>query len=172
MPIYEFYCPSCHTIYSFLSRAPNTRKRPACPACGRRQLERRASAFAISKGRSEPAAGADDLPDVDEARMERVMEEMARETESMDENDPRQVARLMRKLYDSTGLPLGEGMEEAMRRLEAGEDPDKIEDEMGDLLESEDALSGGEEEAGGGSVLRTIRRRIRPPRVDETLYEM
>jgi putative FmdB family regulatory protein len=167
MPIYEFYCAGCHTIYSFLSRAPNTRKRPDCPRCGRPQLERRASAFAISKGRPEPSGGDDDLPNVDEARMERVMEEMARETESLDEDDPRQVARLMRKLYDSTGLPLGPGMEEAMRRLEAGEDPETIEEQMGDALESEDAVFGAE-----GGVRSAARRRIRPPAVDETLYEM
>jgi hypothetical protein len=92
---------------------------------------------------------------------------MARETESLDEDDPRQVARLMRKLYDSTGLPLGPGMEEAMRRLEAGEDPETIEEQMGDALESEDAVFGAE-----GGVRSAARRRIRPPAVDETLYEM
>ena len=35
MPIYEFYCSGCHTILSFLARTPNTRKRPACPHCGK-----------------------------------------------------------------------------------------------------------------------------------------
>jgi len=166
MPIYEFYCADCNTIYSFLSRAPNTSKRPACPGCGRPKLDRRASAFAISKGRPEPT-GDDELPDVDGERMERAMEEMTREAGSLDEDDPRQVARMMRKLYDATGLPLGEGMEEAMRRLEAGEDPDRIEQQMGDVLEAEDSPFGPDK---GG--LRSVRRRLRPPSVDETLYEM
>jgi hypothetical protein len=44
----------------------------------------------------------------------------------------------MRKLTSMTGLELGAGMEEALRRMERGEDPDQIEAEMGDILESED----------------------------------
>jgi hypothetical protein len=85
----------------------------------------------------------------------------------MNEDDPRQMARMMRKLYDAAGLQIGGGMEEAMRRLEAGEDPDTIEEEMGDLLESEDPLIG----AASGS-LRGLSRKLRPPRVDETLYDL
>ena len=53
MPIYEFYCPHCHRVFNFLSRAVNTDKTPDCPQCDRPGLTRRASAFAISKGRTE-----------------------------------------------------------------------------------------------------------------------
>ena len=56
MPIYEFYFPNCHTIFNFLSRNVNTKKRPTCPKCKRPKLERKVSSFAISKGLSEPAA--------------------------------------------------------------------------------------------------------------------
>jgi putative FmdB family regulatory protein len=171
MPIYEFYCADCHTVFSFLSRTPNTRKRPPCPKCGRPRLERRASSFAISKGRAEPG-GESDLPEgLDEARMERVMAEMAQEIDGVDEEDPRQMARVMRKLFDGTGLQLGPGMEEAIRRMEAGEDPDKIEEEMGDLLEGEEETLLGPG-GGGRGRLRALRRRLRPPSVDRTLYEM
>jgi hypothetical protein len=58
-------------------------------------------------------------------------------------------------------------MQEAMRRMEAGEDPDKIEEEMGDLLEAEEPEFG----ASGGS-LRQWSRKLRPPQVDETLYDL
>ena len=166
MPIYEFYCADCHRVFNFLSRTINTSKRPACPRCGRPKLERRMSRFAISKGRSEEDGPDDPLAGVDEAKMERAMEELARETEGMDEDDPRQMARMMRKLGDSTGLRLGAPMEEAIRRMEAGEDPDKIEEEMGDLLEEEEPLIG----EGGG--LRGLARRLKPPDVDETLYDL
>ena len=48
-------------------------------------------------------------------------------------------------------------MEEAVRRLEAGEDPEKIEEEMGDLLdEGEDGMG-----MGGGA-----------PSYDDGLYTM
>jgi hypothetical protein len=109
-----------------------------------------------------------DLPaGLDEARMERVLAEMADEAENTNEDDPRQMARMMRKLYDGTGLPLGDGMEEAMRRMEAGEDPDAIEAEMGDLLDNDDLLFGP-----GKSGLKGMPRRLRPPEVDEKLYDL
>ena len=31
MPIYEFYCAKCNTIYNFFSRTANTDKIPTCP---------------------------------------------------------------------------------------------------------------------------------------------
>lgn len=167
MPIYEFYCADCHTVFSFLARKPDTEKRPACPRCNRPKLERKLSRFAISKGRSESEEG-DDLPaDFDEAKMERVLAEMASEADGMNEDDPRQMARMMRKLHDATGMPLGKGMEEAIRRMEAGEDPDEIENDLGDLLDEEEPLL-----AEGGGGLKKLTRKLKPPDVDDTLYDL
>jgi len=167
VPIYEFYCADCHTVFNFLARTPNTEKRPDCPRCGRPKLEKKLSRFAISKGRSE-SEGGDGLPEgFDEAKMEQVMAELAREGEGIDEDDPRQMARMMRKLRDATGMDLGPGMEEAIRRMEAGEDPDKIEEEMGDLLESDEP---GIPE--GGGKLHRLSKRFKAPEVDEALYEL
>ena len=105
MPIYEFYCRHCHRVMSFLSRAVNTDKTPACPHCGRSDLVRRASAFAISKGRKEePKPQAAPGTDVDEARLEQAMASLAGDLDSLDENDPRQGALLMRKLFSATGM--------------------------------------------------------------------
>jgi hypothetical protein len=95
------------------------------------------------------------------------MEELGREADNLDEDDPRQAARLMRALYQRTGMPLTDKMEEAMRRMEAGEDPDAIEAEMGDFMEDEPGGEGGE----SGGRLRGWARRMRPPQVDETLYD-
>ena len=86
----------------------------------------------------------------------------------MDEDDPRQAARLMRKLYGATGMELGSGMEEAIRRMEAGEDPDQIEQDLGDVLEQEDPFAGMGAKAG----LKGFRQRFLKPGVDETLYEL
>ena len=166
MPIYEFYCRDCHTIYNFFSRRINTDAQPACPRCGRTALERQVSLFAVSKGRAEPQEG--DLPgDIDESNLEKAMLSLAGEMEGMDEEDPRQAARMMRKLFDATGLRLNDSMEEAMRRMESGEDPDKIEEDMGDLLESEDPFA-----VRSKASLQDLRRRYLPPKVDETLYDL
>ncbi len=160
MPVYEFYCADCHTIFNFLSRRVNTDKKPACPRCQRPDLERQVSRFAVSRGRGEePVEG---MPDLDEEKLEKAMMGLAGEMEGADENDPRQMARIMRRLTDATGMNLGPGMEEAIRRLEAGEDPDKIEAEMGDLVDTENPFTFG--------GIRGMRRRITPPAHDDTLY--
>jgi putative FmdB family regulatory protein len=166
VPIYEFYCADCHAIFSFLSRKASS-KVPACPRCDRRRLERRVSTFAISKGRPEPTG--DDLPEgLDEGRMESVMAEMAQDMERIDEHDPRAMAGFMRKFFDRSGMPLGPGIEEAIRRMESGEDPDKIEEEMGDLLDGEEhGLA-----PTGARGLSGLKRRLRAPEVDSTLHEL
>ena len=166
MPIYEFYCSTCHTIYNFLSQRIDTSKQPKCPGCGRPNLERQISMFSISKGLSENSD--DQIPDFDESKMEQAFASMASEADSIDENDPRQVAGLMRKVYDATGLNVNTGMEEAIKRMEAGEDPDKIGEELGDVLEEEDPFSG----KGRKNLIHTMRKKFLRPTVDETLYEL
>ena len=144
MPIYEFYCPDCHRVMSFLSRSVDTKKQPACPKCGRAGLTRRVSSFAISKGRKDEPKAAAGLPGPDEARLEKAMEALAGDMEHINEDDPRQSAQLMRKLLEATGAPANRKVEEALKRLEAGENPEKIEEEMGDVLGEPfaDALGG------------------------------
>ena len=162
MPIYEFYCNTCNTIFNFFSQRINTDKTPFCPHCEGVKLEKRMSLFSTPRDRGED----DDMPvpDMDEAKLEKAMNALAGDFEHMDENDPRQAADMMRKLTDMTGLNLGPGMEEALRRMESGEDPEKVEAEMGDLLEDEDPFTVRGASAG------TTRRR--PPRVDEKLYDL
>ena len=162
MPIYEFYCEDCNTIFSFFSKTINTTKKPKCPRCKRKVLSRQMSPFAIG-GRAAEEGDLDDFP-IDEARMEKAMQALAGQAENIDEDDPKQAANLMRKLSDMTGLELGEGMNEALRRMESGEDPDQIEAEMGDLLESEDPF-----------VLKSKGSRTgarKAPERDETLYDL
>lgn len=162
MPIYEFYCAKCHVIFSFLSKSVNTSKVPVCPKCCAK-LQRQVSMFAMG-GQTPDGDDGDDLP-VDESRLERAMEALAGEAEHINEDDPRQAADLMRKFSDMTGMELGEGMQEALSRMEAGEDPDAIEAELGDAIDAEDPFTAR------GSKVKSRRRR-RPPGRDETLYEM
>jgi hypothetical protein len=53
-------------------------------------------------------------------------------------------------------------MEEALRRMEAGEDPEQVEAEMGELLEEEEPFTLKE---GSAKAART-----RPPVKDDQLY--
>jgi putative FmdB family regulatory protein len=162
MPIYEFYCGRCHMIFNFFSRTVNTDKVPTCPRCRKTKLDRRMSLFSRRRG----AAEEDDsgMPEMDESKMMKAMGVLAQEADGLDENDPRQAANLMRKLSDMTGINLGNGMEEALRRMEAGEDPEQVEAEMGDLLEGEEPFSVKKKGSRAG--------RRRPPLVDAELYEL
>ena len=172
MPIYEFYCADCHRVYNFLSRTINTSKRPACPRCGRAELARRVSRFAISKGRKEEPAAEATPPPVDDERMQRAMESLAAEAEGLNEDDPRQSARLMRRLFSATGMPVAGRMEEALRRLEAGEDPEAIEAEMGDVFEEDPLAGAGADEKAGTGRMKALARRLTPASVDPELHEM
>ena len=164
MPIYEFYCEDCHTIFNFFSKTINTSKKPKCPKCKTRTLSRQMSAFSFT-GKAKEDSDMDDLP-FDENKMEKAMQMLAGEAENINEDDPRQAANLMRKLTDMTGLELGAGMQEALKRMEAGEDPDAIEAEMGDLLEGEEPFMMPEKKGG-----KTAKKRPAPYR-DETLYDL
>lgn len=162
MPIYEFYCSDCHTIFSFLARVATTR-RPTCPRCERQTLERRPSAFAVV--RATPFHATDD-PGRGTDGLETTMAQFADEAAHLRDDDPRGMARLARRLYDRAGMGVNEPMEEALRRLEAGEDPDQIESEMGELLDGAPFLDPAE--------LTSLRpqRHQRAPRTDEALYEL
>ena len=163
MPIYEFYCKDCHCIYNFFSKTVNTEKVPVCPKCDNgTPLSRQVSMFAVT-GRASENSEEGDLP-FDESKMEKAMAMLEKEAGNINEDDPRQAADLMRKLSDMTGMELGDGMNEALRRMENGEDPEQIEAEMGDLLEEEDPFSFQAKSGKQG--------RRGAPVVDETLYDL
>jgi putative FmdB family regulatory protein len=158
MPIYEFACPKCRRIFSFLSKRMNPGRLPVCPKCGNKKLEKQVSQFAMTRGLAEPSAdggpeGNDEsMPDMDDPRVARAMAEMERDMEHMDENNPRHMAHMMRKMKDM--MPPGSMPKEldiAIKRLEAGEDPEKIEADMGDVLGD---LMGGEEGGSSGGYTK------------------
>lgn len=187
MPIYEFYCPDCHTVFSFFSSRIDTAVRPACPQCGKPELARKPSRFAALSATKSGGAGAemegdenDPLAGLDEERMAGVMESLASEMEGMDDSaqqDPKQLARFLARFQEATGLEAGPKMEEMMARLAEGADMDELEAEMGSAgPEGEGGFEGGE---GGGEpddfsdffrAKRAAAARRKAPRVDETLH--
>ena len=107
----------------------------------------------MTKGITEPVSagegeGDPGMPDFDDPKVARAMSELERDMEHMDENNPRHMAHMMKKMKDV--MPEGsvpKEMDEAIKRLEKGEDPEKIEAEMGDLLGE---MPGGDEMGMGG----------------------
>jgi putative FmdB family regulatory protein len=158
MPIYEFACPDCRRIFSFLSKKLQPPAPPACPKCGRRKMIKQLSSFAMPRGAQEPSAAPapehGPMPDPDDPRIERVMSEMERDMEHLDENNPRHMAHMMKKMKDlMPGGSVPKEFDIAIKRLEAGEDPEKIEADMGDVFGD---FMGGEEggDSGGGGYTR------------------
>ncbi len=113
MPIYEYGCQKCRKIFSFLVRGGGKRKF-TCPDCGASGLKRIYSSFAFTRS--------------EESRLEKLADPA--DFSGLDENDPRAMARLMRKMVRETGEELDDEMREAVERLEAGEDPEKLEESM------------------------------------------
>ncbi len=162
MPIYEFYCDHCNVIFNFLSSRINTSTRPDCPRCGKKEISRQMSTFStIGK-----AEGKDDeqLTGMDERKMEEAFASLMQDAEGMSDEDPRQMAAMMRKFTEKTGLHLGDTMEEAISRMEKGEDPDAVEQEMGERLEGDDLFSFAE--------MKQKVSKNQPPAYDEKLYEL
>lgn len=120
MPIYEYRCGSCRRRVSLLFRGFSNVGEVSCPRCGSQDLTRLVSRVAFH--RSSGSSG----------------EEFGGVLENFDENDPRAMARSLRAMSDETGEALDHEMEEALGRLEAGEDPESV---MGQLDGDDDADS-------------------------------
>jgi hypothetical protein len=65
-----------------------------------------------------------------------------------------------------TGMELGPGMQEALQRMEGGEDPEQIEAEMGNLLEEEEPFILPDKKGGTGKAKRPA------PTKDDKLYDL
>lgn len=154
MPIYEFACPQCRKIYSFLSKRLNPTRQPVCPKCGCKKLKKEISRFALTQGLREPGPVSGEPgdgsaePNWEDPRLERAMMEMERDMAHLDENNPKHLAHMMRKMKElMPAAAVPKEMDVVLKRLEAGEDPEKIEADMGDILED---FMGGPDAPGGG----------------------
>jgi hypothetical protein len=131
-------------MYNFLSKRVNPERLPVCPKCGNKRMQKQLSRFAMCRNLKE-SSGPDngpEGPDFDDPRIARAMAEMEQDMEHLDENNPRHMAHMMRKMKDlmpPDAVP--KEIETAIKRLEAGEDPEKIEADMGDLF---GGMMGGE----------------------------
>jgi len=127
MPIYEYRCNKCKKRVSVLTLRVSEEVNPECDRCGSKDLSRLMSRFATVKS--------------EEARLESLADSSS--LSGLDENDPKSMARWMRK----TGNELGEEF--------SGDDFDQMVDEMeaGNLPDDEGGMGGGEDLGGGGGDL-------------------
>lgn len=119
MPIYEYGCYDCRKRVNvfFRSFSEVETKAATCPRCGGVNLKRLISRVAFVRS--------------EESRLENLADPSS--LAGLDENDPKSIARWMRKMSSEVGEDLGEDFNEVVDRLEAGEDPESIEKSMPEL---------------------------------------
>ncbi len=171
MPLYEFYCGACHTVFTFRSVKVDTETTPACPACGG-ALTREVSVFShIMRGSSE-AVAPDDSGAV--GRMEEVMEKMGERVMALDDADadPREAVKVMREMAAAGGLGFKPEVRAALDRIEAGDDPEQVEEEFREVFDIDNPFVEDDgDERGVGEVGDWWRKR-RGPRRDPRWYDM
>lgn len=135
MPIYEFFCPDNNTVYQFYAKSiAQGELIPRCPDNPKFRMQKMVSGFAITKrGSSDdpppdanPPAGAENDP-----KMEAAMAAMEGEFSQIDENDPKAMGSMMRRVAEMSGEKLDGEMEEVVRKLEEGADPESLEESLG-----------------------------------------
>ncbi|MCC7360260.1 MAG: hypothetical protein IT317_12325 [Anaerolineales bacterium] len=128
MPIYDYHCQNCKNRVGIRQSYAEYGVKPVkCPLCGSQDLKRAINRVRIAKSEERRAEDLSDdsfLGDVDE-------------------NDPKSMARAMRKMGAEMGEDLPPEFNEITSRLEAGEDPESIEQSMPELGAGSDAGGAG-----------------------------
>jgi putative FmdB family regulatory protein len=117
MPIYEFRCRSCRRLTTVFTRSIGGTAKAVCSHCGSRDTARLISRVAVLH------SGDGDFAGLDESSLGDV-----------DENDPRSMARWVRKMSRQMGEPMDAEMETELERMEAGEMPEDIGDGADDAF--------------------------------------
>jgi putative FmdB family regulatory protein len=122
MPIYEFRCRDCGKKSQFLTLSVKESLEPACRHCGSANLTKLVSRVAVFRS--------------EDSRLESLADPS--KLSGLDENDPKSMARWMKKMGREMGEDMGEGFEQEVDR--AVEDAER---EKGG-----DGEAAGEDEAG------------------------
>jgi hypothetical protein len=103
---------------------------------------------------------------------------MEREFSNVDENDPRAMARMMRRMAEVSGEKMDGQMEEVVRKLEEGADPESLGDQLGGEIPGgmEDPDEMMPENPATAAAIKEARHRFKarrklPPRRDPKLYD-
>jgi putative FmdB family regulatory protein len=125
MPIYEYRCQDCRRRVSLLFRSfADIGDKPACPRCGGTNLTRLISRVSVVRS--------------EDSRLDNLSDPSM--LDGLDEQDPKSLARWMRKMSGEVGEEMPSEFDEVIDRLESGQSPEEIEEAMPDLTED---LGGG-----------------------------
>ena len=128
MPTYDFVCNNCEKRFEvFLTFSEYGKKTVYCVHCQSDNVRRRMTKVRIAKS--------------DESRMEAAADDFSG-MEGIEE-DPRALAKMMRKMGKEMGEELPSEFNDVVDRLESGQSPEEIESALPDLGLGD--TSGGDE---------------------------
>jgi putative FmdB family regulatory protein len=122
MPIYEYRCGKCRRKVTVITLRVSEAVDAVCEHCGSRELTRLMSRFAMVRS--------------EESRLDGLADPSS--LSGLDENDPKSMARWMRKMGKELGDDAGDDFDEMIDEMEAGGDA-----EGGG---EDDGTAGGEDE--------------------------
>lgn len=118
MPRYDYRCQDCRKRSVIFQTYDEYGEKPvACPHCGSARLQRIISRVRFARS--------------EDSRLDSLSDPS--QWGDIDDEDPRSMARMMRKMGRELGEDMPAEFDEVVDRLEAGDSPDEIEDSMPDF---------------------------------------
>lgn len=118
MPSYDYRCTNCSKRSAIYQTYEEYGTVPVeCPHCRSKDMQRLIGRIRIAKS--------------EDSRLEDLSDPSS--WGDFDENDPKSMAKMMRKMGNELGEDMPAEFDEVVDRLEAGEDPEQIEKDMPDL---------------------------------------
>lgn len=128
MPNYQYRCLNCKRRFEiYLTYNEYGQKIVNCPHCGSEEVQRRIGRVRFARS--------------EESRLEDLADPSSL---AGLEDDPKALARMMRKMSREMDEDLGPEFEDVVDRLESGQSPEEIEKAMPDLAEGGD-YGGGDD---------------------------
>jgi putative FmdB family regulatory protein len=117
MPNYEYRCLNCRKRFEiFLTYANYGAQAVTCPHCKSEHVQRKLGRIRVARS--------------DESRMDSLADPSS--LDGLDE-DPRALGRMMRRMSGELGEEMGPEFNEVVGRLESGQSPEQIEQDLPDL---------------------------------------
>jgi putative FmdB family regulatory protein len=117
MPSYEYRCMNCRKRFEiFMSYSEYGTRTVTCPYCKSENVQRKIGRIRVARS--------------DASRMESMADPSA--LAGLDD-DPRALGKMMRQMSRETGEDMGPEFDEVIGRLEAGQSPDQIEQDLPDI---------------------------------------
>jgi len=129
MPAYEYRCLNCRRKFElFFTYSEYGSKPIVCPHCKSENVQRRIGRIRVARS--------------EESRMESMADPS---NLAGLEDDPRALGRMMRQMSGELGEDMGPEFHEVVNRLESGQSPEQIEQDLPDLGSSPGGCDAGDD---------------------------